>query len=190
MHRLEEASASQIRQPWRVIAIGAVGQRPRVPDVRMGAPAGSGTRGAGVVRCGEGDRGAPASVDATTSTHTSSFTPTGIHKLYERVVASYLRIAYLEKRKVERWTGLSLAHCATLSTRSLSWPDSVRGPNRAMATRGTNVLHPNTRQSRSAVSLWFKPARALASKPRRRRSVGARAGATWRLCATIRRLAS
>ena len=30
MHGLEEASASQIRQPWRVIAIGAVGQRPRV----------------------------------------------------------------------------------------------------------------------------------------------------------------
>ena len=52
-------------------------------------------RGAGVVRCGEGDRGAPASVDATTSTHTSSFTPTGIHKLYERVVASYLKNAHL-----------------------------------------------------------------------------------------------
>ena len=30
MHGLEEASASQIRQPSRVIAIGAVGQRPRV----------------------------------------------------------------------------------------------------------------------------------------------------------------
>ena len=57
MHGLEEASASQIRQPWRVIAIGAVGQR---PHVRMGAPAGSGTP-----RCGEGDYGAPASVDAT-----------------------------------------------------------------------------------------------------------------------------
>ena len=41
----------------------------RVPDVRMGAPAGSGTP-----RYGEGDRGAPASVDATTSTHTSSST--------------------------------------------------------------------------------------------------------------------
>ena len=68
MHGLEEASASQIRQPSRVIAIGAVRQRPRVflmcawvrPLVR--------------VRCGEGHRRAPASVDATTSTHTSSST--------------------------------------------------------------------------------------------------------------------
>ena len=73
MHGVEEASASQIRQPWRVIAIGAVGQRPRVflmcawvrPLVRV-------PRGAGA--CGEGDRGAPASVDATTSTRTSSST--------------------------------------------------------------------------------------------------------------------
>ena len=64
--RISTGSASQIRQPWRVIAIGAVGQRPRVflmcacPAVR--------------VRCEEGDRGAPASLDATTSTHTSSST--------------------------------------------------------------------------------------------------------------------
>jgi hypothetical protein len=68
MHGLEEASASQMRQPSHVIAIGAVRQRPRVfPMCCMGAPAGSGTP-----RCGEGGRGAPASVDATTSTHTSS----------------------------------------------------------------------------------------------------------------------
>ena len=87
MHGLEEASASQKRQPWRVIAIGAVGQGPRVPDVRMGAPAGFGTP-----RCGEGGRGAPASVDETTSTHTSSSTSNPrLHKLYERVVASYLK---------------------------------------------------------------------------------------------------
>jgi 16S rRNA U1498 N3-methylase RsmE len=30
MHGLEEANASQIRQRWRVIAIGAAGQCPRV----------------------------------------------------------------------------------------------------------------------------------------------------------------
>src|SRR5580704_4700395 len=73
MHGLEEANASQIRQRWRVIAIGAVGQCPRVflmcawarPLVRYPAVR---------VRCGEGGRGAPASVDATTSTHTSSST--------------------------------------------------------------------------------------------------------------------
>src|ERR1700733_13938846 len=73
MHGLEEASASQIRQPWRVIAIGAVGQRPRVflmcawvrPLVRV-------PRGAGA--WGEGGAGMPASGDGTTSTHTSSST--------------------------------------------------------------------------------------------------------------------
>jgi hypothetical protein len=58
----------------------------------MGAPAGSGTP-----RCGERDRGAPASVDAATSTHTSSSTSNRIHKLYERVVASYLKNAHLEE---------------------------------------------------------------------------------------------
>jgi hypothetical protein len=60
MHGLEEASASQMRQPSRVIAIGAVRQRPRVflmcawvrPLVRV-------PRGAGRVTA------APASVDAT-----------------------------------------------------------------------------------------------------------------------------
>ena len=69
------------------------------------------------VRCGEGDRGAPASVDATTSTPTSSSTSNGIHKLYERVVESYLKNAHLEEGD-KRWTGLSLARCATQSTRS------------------------------------------------------------------------
>ena len=62
-----------MRQRWRVIAIGAVDQRPGVflictwvrPLVRV-------PRGAGAVR--GGDRGAPASVDATTSTPTSSST--------------------------------------------------------------------------------------------------------------------
>jgi hypothetical protein len=62
-----------MRQPSRVIAIGAVGQRPRVflmcawvrPPVRVPAMR---------LRRGEGDYGAPASVDATTSTPTSSST--------------------------------------------------------------------------------------------------------------------
>ena len=53
MHGLEEASASQIASPRRVIAIGAVRQRPRVflmcawvrPLVRV-------PRGAGAVRGG------------------------------------------------------------------------------------------------------------------------------------------
>ena len=101
MHGLEEASASQ---PSRVIAIGAVRQRPRVllmcawvrPLVRV-------------------PHGAPASVDATTSIR--PLPPTGIHKLYERVVAPYLKNAHLEEGD-KRWTGLSLARCATPSTRS------------------------------------------------------------------------
>jgi hypothetical protein len=40
-----------------------------------------------------------------------------IHKLYGRVVASYLKNAHLEEGD-KRWTGLSLARCATQSTRS------------------------------------------------------------------------
>jgi hypothetical protein len=71
----------------RVIAIGAVVQRPRVflmcarcarwfgyPAVR--------------VRCGEGDRGKPASVDAT---KLDPYLQPRSTKLYERVVASYLK---------------------------------------------------------------------------------------------------
>ena len=41
------------------------------------------------VRCEEGGRGASASVDATNLDHTSTLPQTRIHKLYERVVASY-----------------------------------------------------------------------------------------------------
>src|SRR3984957_13711461 len=47
--------------------------------------------------------------------------PTEIHKLYERVVASYLKNAHLEEGD-KRWTGLSLARCATQSTRSSTGP--------------------------------------------------------------------
>src|SRR3984957_14986219 len=62
----------------------------RVPDVRMGAPAGSGTPRCG---CGSG-RGTAARPRAWTRRPRPTprpLPPTGIHKLYGQVVASYLK---------------------------------------------------------------------------------------------------
>ena len=84
MHGLEEASASQMHQPSRVIAIGAARQRPRVflmcAWVRrrwFGYPA---VR----VRCGEGDRARPRAWTRRPRPTPRPLPPTGIHKLYER----------------------------------------------------------------------------------------------------------
>jgi hypothetical protein len=118
MHGLEEASASQIRQPWRVIAIGAVGQRPRVflmcawvrPLVRV-------PRGARAARGGLARRARGRGRDDLDPHLLFYLQPGLLHKLYERVVASYLRNAHLEEGD-KRWTGLSWARCATQSTRS------------------------------------------------------------------------
>ena len=63
----------------------------RVPDVRKGVrpPAGSGTPRCG---CGGGWPGAPSSVDATKlDPHLVLHLQLKLHKLYELVVASYLK---------------------------------------------------------------------------------------------------
>jgi hypothetical protein len=97
----------------------------RVPDVRMGAPTGS-----GIPRCGCGaGRVTAARPRAWTRRPRPTprpLPPTGIHKLYERVVASYLKNAHLEEgdKRVDR---AELGALRDAIDTILSWPDSVRG---------------------------------------------------------------
>ena len=81
--------------------------------MRIGAPAGSGTPRCGA--CGEGHRGARERGRDELDPHLVLYLQSEIHNLYERVVASYLKNAHLEEGD-KRWTGRSLARCATQST--------------------------------------------------------------------------
>ena len=138
----------------------------------MGAPAGSGTPRCG---CGAGRVTAarPRAWTRRPRPTPRPLPPTGIHKLYERVVASYLKNAHLEEGD-KRWTGLSLARCATQSTRSSTWPDSVR--DQIAQWLQTDASKPNgadpgrLSRSRSNRPRGFKPSVG--------RIGGARAGAT------------
>ena len=113
---LKRPARARYASPRASLRPGCGSASARVPDVRMGAPTGSGTPRCG---CGAGRVTAarPRAWTRRSRPTPRPLPPTGIHKLYERVVAPYLKNAHLEEGD-KRWTGPSLACCGTQSIQS------------------------------------------------------------------------
>jgi hypothetical protein len=151
--------------------------------MRMGAPASSGTPrcwcGAGRVTAAR-----PRAWTRRPRPTPRPLPPTGIHKLYERVVASYLKNAHLEEGD-KRSTGLSLARCATQSIRSSTGPIPC-------ATKSPNGCKRRPQSPRAPIPVNC-PTLVLTGTVASSRASENRRGASGRyskLCATNRRLAS